>query len=72
MILEDNDTIDESVELLQTNKGIITSKDVLKKLNVPELEISRQLYGDTSKKKDMVIFNVEKKGYFLLKISLPG
>ena len=34
LILADNDIIDQSDELLSTNKGIFTSRDVLHKLNV--------------------------------------
>ena len=34
LILVDNDIIDQSDELLSTNKGIFTSRDVLHKLNV--------------------------------------
>ena len=72
LILEDNDIIDQSVELLQTNKGIFKSRDVLEKLNVRESEISHRTVRRYLQEKNMVIFNAEEKGYFLLKISLPG
>ena len=39
LILGDNDIIDQSVELLQTNKGCMQIKDVLQRLNVRESEI---------------------------------
>lgn len=43
LILEDNDIIDDSAELLKTNKAIFTSRDMLHKLNVRESEISCKL-----------------------------
>ena len=72
LISEDNDITDQSVELLQTNKAIFTSRDVLQKLNVRESEISRPTVRRYLQEKNMVIFNVGKKDYFLLKISQPG
>ena len=62
LILGDNDIIDQSVELLQTNKGIFTSKDVLQKFNVRESAISRRTVRRYLQEKKYGYFQCRKKG----------
>ena len=61
LILEDNDIIDQSVELLQTNKGCMQIKDVLQKLNVRESEISRRTVRRYLQEKKIWLFSMQKK-----------
>ena len=62
LISEDNDITDQSVELLQTNKAIFTSRDVLQKLNVRESEISRPTVRRYLQEKKYGYFQCRKKG----------
>ena len=49
LILEDNGSVDQSVDLLLTNKGIFTLRDVLQKFENQKFHV--ELEGNTSKKK---------------------
>ena len=62
LILEDNDIINQSTELLQTNKRTFISKDVLQKLNVRESEISGRTVRRYLQEKRYGSFQCRRKG----------
>ena len=71
LILDADDITDKSVKLLPKYYGNFTSKDMLHTFNVRESEISCRTVRRYLLRKNMVIFNAEKRIFSLQKISLP-